>query len=224
MNIYLDIETIPSQSPGLRADFAAQVQAPGQYKKADSIAEWLLNNRDIEADAMLAKTSLDGAFGHILCVGAAIDDGAPVVFCNTSHASNAAVGENLTLAEFNAWLQEACGPTSRPLFIGHNLVEFDLRFLFHRSIVCSVKPCVYIPFEKRPWDEGVYDTMTKWAGIKNRVSLDKIAKALGLLGKNGIDGSMVWPMVQAGKIKEVCDYCADDVVLTRNVYKRMTFQ
>ena len=38
-----------------------------------------------------------------------------------------------------------------------------------------------------------------------------------------MDGSKVWPMVQAGQIAEVADYCAGDVERTRAMFKRMTF-
>lgn len=41
MNIYFDLETIPGQAPGLLEEFAKKVTAPAQYKKPESIAEWL---------------------------------------------------------------------------------------------------------------------------------------------------------------------------------------
>jgi len=224
MNVYLDIETIPTQRDDLRAEFAAAVKPPANYKKPDTIAEWMHDNRDIEVAEAIAKTSFDGAYGHILCIGVAFDDQAPEVFCSATSAADAPSSEPLMLRAFIDWFKAKVDQYDRPLFIGHNLIEFDLRFLFQRSIVCGIAPSAYIPFDKRPWDDGVYDTMVKWAGTKNRVGLDKLAKALGLQGKGGIDGSMVWPMVQEGRIKEVCDYCAADVALTREVYKRMTFQ
>ena len=46
MNIYLDIETIPSQDPALLAKFRGEVTAPATYKKPESIAEWLAENAD----------------------------------------------------------------------------------------------------------------------------------------------------------------------------------
>lgn len=36
---YFDIETIPAQDPSVRAELAAAVTAPSQYKKPESIAE-----------------------------------------------------------------------------------------------------------------------------------------------------------------------------------------
>ena len=57
----------------------------------------------------------------------------------------------------------------------------------------------------------------------NRISLDKLCKALGLPGKGEIDGSKVWDYVRDGRIAEVADYCADDVRKVWAVYQRMTF-
>ncbi|WP_284692740.1 3'-5' exonuclease, partial [Escherichia coli] len=39
-----------------------------------------------------------------------------------------------------------------PVFIGHNIAEFDLKFLFQRAVVLGVKPPKVIPFGARPWD------------------------------------------------------------------------
>jgi len=224
VNIYLDIETIPTQRADLRAEFAAAVKPPGNYKKPESIAEWMRDNAEAETEAMVAKTALDGTYGHIFCIGVAIDDAAPEVFCHATGAGDAPALERKTLTELHALLSdETFKRAGLPLFVGHNLVEFDLRFLLQRAIVCAV-PFHTLPFNKRPWDEGVYDTMVKWAGPRGHISLDRLSKALGFPGKGEIDGSMVWPLVQEGRIQEVRDYCARDVELTRQVYKRMTFQ
>jgi predicted PolB exonuclease-like 3'-5' exonuclease len=65
---------------------------------------------------------------------------------------------------------------------------------------------------------------TKWS-MQGRVSLHALAKALGLpSSKDGdIEGKDVAKAYVQGKIKEICEYCAKDVELTRKIYKRMTF-
>ena len=40
MKIYLDIETIPGQSPELKTEIAATIKPPGSMKKAETIARW----------------------------------------------------------------------------------------------------------------------------------------------------------------------------------------
>lgn len=222
MLITLDIETCPSQSEELRAEFLANVKAPAQYKKPESIAEWLRENAEAEADAAWRKTSFDGAYGHVCVVGLALDDETPVAIYNDDwHAHEADV-----LRHVFDWIDSACmaQPNVRPMFVGHNLVEFDLRFIFQRAVVLGVKPSRFIPFSAKPWDDSVFDTMARWAGVKDRVKLDKLAKAFGLQGKGDIDGSQVWDYVRDGRISEIAEYCKHDVELARAIYKRMTFQ
>jgi predicted PolB exonuclease-like 3'-5' exonuclease len=171
------------------------------------------------------KTSFDGGLGHIAVIGVAIDNEPPIAFFVDStepHKHEAKV-----LSDFFAFLAERYDPSRqiRPRFIGHNIVNFDLRFMFQRAVVLGIKPPPFIPFNVKPWDDTIYDTMTAWAGFKGSVKLDTLAKALGLPGKQGVDGSQVWSMVAAGRIKEVADYCANtDVAQTRDVYRRLTFQ
>lgn len=221
MLITLDIETCPSQSPELKAEFLANVKAPAQYKKPESIAEWLKENAEAEAEVAWRRTSFDGAYGHVCVIGLAVDDNEPVALYDADwHANEADV-----LRQFFSAIDAACAaqPNVRPIFVGHNLVEFDLRFLFQRAVVLGVKPSRHIPFTAKPWDDSVFDTMTRWSGLKDRVKLDKLAKACGLEGKGDIDGSMVWDYVRDGRIAEIAEYCRHDVALARAIYRRMTF-
>ncbi len=221
MLITLDLETCPAQNPAVREDIRATIKAPAQYKKKESIEEWLKENAEAETEAAWRKTSFDGAHGHICVVGLAFDDEpAQAIYSDAWHADEAQVLQDL-FARLNARIEQR--PNVRPRFVGHNLVEFDLRFLFQRCVVLGVKPSPYIPFAAKPWDDGVYDTMLRW-GARAGGSLDKITKALGLGGKGDIDGSKVWDYVRDGRITEVADYCKSDVELTRSLYKRMTFQ
>lgn len=221
MLITLDIETCPSQSEELRAEFLANVKTPAQYKKPESIAEWLKENAEAEADAAWRKTSFDGAYGHVCVIGVAFDDEPPIALYDTDWVG----GEAGILRNLFSLVDEACTeqPNVRPVFVGHNLVEFDLRFIFQRAVVLGVKPSSFIPFSAKPWDGSVYDTMVRWGATRGG-SLDKIAKALGLGGKGDIDGSMVWDYVRDGRIAEIAEYCRRDVALARAIYKRMTFQ
>lgn len=119
--------------------------------------------------------------------------------------------------------------TVKPVFVGHNVIDFDLRFMFQRSVMLGVRPPACIPFDAKPWDGSVFDTMTAWAGARNRVTMDKLCKVFGIEAKGSeiedeIDGSKVWDFVKDGRISDVAKYCAGDVARTRSIYKRLTFQ
>lgn len=220
MNIFIDIETCPAQNPQVRIDIAASIEPPGNISKAETIAAWHADKKPLAVEEAWRKTSFDGATGHICVIGFAVDDDeSQSIFMDDWLGY-----ERNTLLKIYDEIDRVCTdqPNSRPTFIGHNLIEFDFRFMFQRSVVLCVKPSRFIPFNCKPWDDGVYDTMQRW-GARAGGSLDRITKALGLAGKGDIDGSMVWDYVKSGRIAEIAEYCKGDVDLTRALYKRMTF-
>lgn len=232
--ITLDIETIPAQDPKVLADIAAKVTAPAQYKKPESISEWIKENAESVAEQDWRKTSFDGALGHICAIGYAIDDGEPVTIYRDAYGDPGA--ERAILADFFEAVSIAGGRDlsggtrshAAPVFVGHNLIDFDLRFIFQRAVMLGIRPPACIPFDAKPWDKTVFDTMTAWAGARGRVSMDKLCNAFGIDGKGSeiedeIDGSKVWDFVKAGRIADVAKYCAGDVVRTRQIYKRLNF-
>jgi hypothetical protein len=108
-----------------------------------------------------------------------------------------------------------------PVIVAHH-AGFDVRFLWQRAIALGVTPPAWWPIDARPWDQDrIADTMTMWAGVGNRIGLDRLCRALSLPGKSDVDGSMVWYFVQAGRIDEVVSYCGDDVRRLRSVHRRL---
>jgi predicted PolB exonuclease-like 3'-5' exonuclease len=236
MNIYLDIETIPAQDPEaikmLRKEADEEkrlIKAPSNYKDVAKIEEYIAAKKieiDTAFDERYRKTSFDGALGQVVCVSYAIDDNEPVVIYSSEWKDS----ENFILTNLYLDLQKAYNPNSqvRPVFIGHNIISFDLRFLLQRSIIVGVKPPMFIPFKAKPWDDVVFDTMTAWAGVGNRVSMAKLCEVFKIDAKGSevdgdIDGSKVWDYVQAGRIDDVATYCMHDVIRTRQIYKRINF-
>jgi hypothetical protein len=107
--------------------------------------------------------------------------------------------------------------------VGHNILGFDLPFIFQRCLVnnINVRPLIDLSeFRVR----GVFDTMHHWwLGSKRFVSLDDIAWALGIESSKTAEaeGSKVFEMYQADKLAEIREYNLNDVRLTRKVYERM---
>lgn len=214
MIITLDIETIPSQSAEYRAKIAAEIKPPATMKKAETIAEWEKNEKENAINEAVAKTSFDGGRGSIVCLGYAINDGE--IYTLTGD-------EKGILQNFYSHLTSEHQIRDDMVFVGHNINAFDFRFMFQRSIVNEVNPPNFIPFNAKSWDERIFDTMTYWAGFGNRVSLDNLCDILGVKSDNTHTGADVYPMYKEGRIEEIARYCADDVRITREVYKRLTF-
>ncbi|PWT88292.1 MAG: hypothetical protein C5B55_13395 [Blastocatellia bacterium] len=108
--------------------------------------------------------------------------------------------------------------------VGHNIIAFDLPFIFQRCLVhcVPVRPFINLT-EYNP--RGVFDTMRGWwLGDKaRRVSLDDIAWALGIESSKTeeVEGSKVFDLYQAGKLEKIREYNLNDVRVTRKVYERM---
>lgn len=226
MNIYLDIETVPSQDPDVKADLWASITPPGNYSKPESIAKWEAECKPPLVEEAWLKTAMDGALGQIVCASVAFDDNPTRIF----YAENWMDVEGMILGQMFDAISSGYDPSRhrRPTFIGHNLIGFDLRFIYQRAVVHGIRPPLIIPFDAKPWDEKVFDTMIKWSGVGKSVSLDKLCRTFNLPKKGteigqDIDGSKVWEFVKAGKISDVAHYCAADVERVRKLHKRMTF-
>lgn len=222
VEITIDIESVPCQWPGILDEYRAAVQAPATNKKPESIAAWLEEHREAEAEAAWLKTSFDGGMGQICVIGWAIDD-EPAEALQVADLTPDAEAE--LLRYWFDQLRQAYSGThhQRPIIIGHNHVSFDLPFIWQRAIVHGIKPPMWLPRDPKPWSESVFDTMTQWAGVKSRISMDRLCRVLGIPGKDGMTGADVWPAVKAGRIDEVAAYCKKDVERTRAIHKRLTF-
>lgn len=234
--IFLDIETIPGQDEFVKEELLAEaeaakaaVKAPSNYKDPDAIEKYLTTKYkeiDDEVEDKWRKTSFDGGLGQIACISVAFGDEPPLNLYHedwrTQEASVLKGFYELVIAK----VSEQHG--RRPLFVGHNVAEFDLRFMYQRSIMLGIKPPTVMPYNVKPWDDAIFDTMTAWSGFKKTVKLDKLCRIFGIAQKGAeigeeIDGSQVWDYVQRGEIAKVALYCGGDVERCRGVYKRLTF-
>lgn len=107
--------------------------------------------------------------------------------------------------------------------VGHNIINFDLPFIFQRCLVhsLSVQPFVNLAeYNVR----GVFDTMRQWwLGDRRTVSLDDLAWALGIESSKtaDVEGSKVYDLYQSGKLAQIREYNLNDVRVTRKIYERM---
>jgi DNA polymerase elongation subunit (family B) len=195
----------------------AGIKPPGNISKPESIEKWFAENAETATNEAVAKTSFDPAAGHIACIAWAIDDRPARSLSVTSVDQEAEI-----LSAFFDEINESCG-MNMARWIGHYITGFDLRFIINRAIILGVKlpPSVILPRDPKSWSDQVFDTMVAWAGARGTISQDKLAKALGMAGKGGFDGSMVAEAWANGEYKKIADYCMDeDVETVRAMYKR----
>ena len=225
---YLDIETIPCQTPGYFEKCLASIKAPGNYSKPDTINKWMEENKFIEADKLHRKTSFDGALGEIISIAWAIDDN-PV---DVIYRDNLLIDDEKKLLvdffdEISKLTDDHGQRTTISTWIGHYLTGFDLRFLWQRCVINGIKPSVIIPYDAKPWDPRVFDTKLEWTGASSSYSgigkLGDMSQAFGFKGKGDLDGSKVYDYWIAGCIEEIAEYNKEDVEMCRRLYKKMNF-
>ena len=209
--VYLDIETIPCQSPDYLAELQKGIRPPGNIKKPESIAAWLAENRETAAVEALAKTSFDGGRGHVCTIAWAKNDG-PVFVAHAETVDD----ERAVLQSFFS----ALDAYHAEILVGHNVAGFDLPFLRKRAIVLGLEIPHGLPRDPKPWDKSINDTMSMWAGGRDFISMDALCGILGIPGKDGFDGSMVAQAWADGKHSTIAEYCEDDVWRTREIHKR----
>lgn len=211
-NVFLDIETLPSQSAEYRAKVRAGIKPPASYKKSESIAQWMADNAEAETDAAVAKTSFDPAAGHICSIAWAVGDE------DVKYADARKIEDERALLDtffFNLPQTGMCR------FVGHYISGFDLRFIMCRAIVLGVKVPPLWPKDPKPWDQAVFDTMTAWAGAKGTISLDRLCEALGIEGPKGeLDGSQIAQAWSEGRFDEIAAYNRKDVEAVREVFRK----
>lgn len=161
-------------------------------------------------DEYFRNTSFQGEFGRIFCIGYAV---------NNQPAECLSGDEGKMLEDFWQIAQDAS------LFIGHNILDFDFRFIYKRSVILGVKPSLDLSFA-RYRNSPIFDTMKEWDKWSNHaVSLHQLSIVLGVGSpkEEGIDGSKVYDHFLAGKTDKIIEYCKRDVEATRKVYQKICF-
>lgn len=222
MRFIIDIETIPCQLAWVKDEIAENIKAPASYKKPESIEKWLDENRDKEADKKLRDTALDGAVGHVICIGLKGPDG------EKSFYSESAMEEKPMLEHFFQYLEEQAarkdGGWGQPYFVGHNIRNFDLKFLWQRAKILNINTEIRLPWDGRHGND-FYDTMLAWTGAYAKsysgAGLGRLCKLFGIEVKSGMDGSQVYDAWLEGRHKEIRDYCREDVNATETLFNRL---
>ena len=137
-----------------------------------------------------------------------------VLVCHALNASHHVAGTHAGVPRSEGWWDNLVGPgkpldTNRFFVIGVNNPG---------SCFGSTGPTHVNPATGQPYGADFpVVTVEDWVDAQAR-----LCDALGIESDNEIDGSMVCDMVMAGRLQEVADYCADDVRITRECWRRMT--
>lgn len=211
----LDLETCPLESDEVRAEIADSIKPSAAMSKPETIAAWERDRKPALVEEAFARGGLSATTGRIACIG---------IVHGTSEKTWCGDDE----AELLHLCYEYLGMLGEPVtYVGQNLVGFDLPFLRQRSIIHRRKPPLSLrkAMAAKPWEEQVVaDTMLLWSHDRDkRISLDKLCRLLGIPSPkaDGMDGSQVWPLWQAGERQRIADYCLADCRAALACYQRI---
>lgn len=209
VKIALDIETVKISKEKWAAMRGIDLTGIGEDVSID------VENSSIEKEYQ--KSVFDGTYSRIICIGM-------IVFDDDLNPMEALAwyGDNEAEILRRFW-QRIAGEGLKQI-ITYNGLGFDIPFIKKRSIIHRVKPTVEINLA-RFRTEPIYDVMAIWANWETRgyTRLDTLARVLGVETKSG-SGAQVAEMWDAGRRKEVAEYCLQDTYVTYACYCRMTYR
>jgi DNA polymerase elongation subunit (family B) len=215
MKLVLDIETVPCAEEARR--YLPEIEPPASISSdPHRLERWHADEKPELRENQYRRTSLDASFGRVFCIGMmsldASDDPAELVAIFGDD-------ERTLLGEF--WRK--VGAWKSPYLVTHNGLQFDLPFLWRRSVINRVKPTMEFRLSRFRTD-AVFDTMAVWSNWESRSGI-KLETLAGLLevGAKSMSGAGVFDLWKLGHYTEIAEYCANDVYLTYACYCRMTF-
>lgn len=117
----------------------------------------------------------------------------------------------------------------KPRLVTYNGRGFDIPVLRYRALKHGVSAPWFAKGDSRwesygsrysvEWHCDLMDALADFGAVKAS-RLEETCRMLGVPGKLGVDGSMVKDMVDAGRLKDVRDYCELDVLSTFLVFLR----
>lgn len=173
----------------------------------------------------LDKTAVDTFLAEILCIVVAIDEGPPIkLFVASDRGHGTAEAELLT--KFAEIVEHHASQDT--VWVGHNIEGFDLPVLLNRMRRHRIQLPAVMPFPiGKGWRGRVYDTMQRAPG-RMFVSMDSLCEAYDVELRpvmwqgEPMHGGRVGACYDAAEIGILLDYCAEDVLATRDLYNVMT--
>lgn len=215
--LYIDLECVTRDDA--RERLVAGVRPSKAITKAETLEKWEATERPAAEDKAFRDGALSALYGEIVCIGFAIGDEAIVTLQRTP---NGECGEHELLSAFmdtvdtrnDAWQ-----------FIGHNIHNFDLKYIWQRARLLGVGVPSWWPTPSTPeWKcDNVFDTMLRWSGNRsgNYVSLKDLCWAFGIQCTDEIDGSQVHDAYRNGEIDKIVEHCRSDVAAVRELHRRL---
>lgn len=214
---FIDIETLPPNEE-YRSKIGPEI-----------IRQLCPRGMNLCADEQFRLLALHAEYGRVLAVGVIIEQDQHVACCGVLGRDRSTGRFHLDEARTlrSLWKLLRGFDVRHDLVVGHNVMDFDLPFLYKRSRINRVHPGVHLSFARYK-SSPIFDTMrewTHWNPHAAHISLSHLADILkiGMNKLDGIDGGRVYDEFMMGNHELIARYCLQDVKMARAVYYRMVF-
>jgi hypothetical protein len=222
--LFIDVETLPPPEearPSLDPALVSKLENRCRVPQPEAVAGC--------TEEQFRRLALHAEYGRVLCVGMIVEQDGEVVCQGVLGRERQSLrfhlDERRTLRGF--WNQLRGFDERRDLVVGHNVYEFDLPFLYKRSVIRRVRPTVRLSFA-RYRSRPIFDTMKEWElwAWRPGIKLEELAEVLqlGMTKTDGMDGGCIYDRFREGRHREIADYCMRDVEITREIYYRLIFE
>ena len=219
--IVFDIETAPlpeEQIASMIPPFDEAEVKVGNIKDPALIAEKIAKAKEKHISDFIDKAALSAVSGRVVAIGYKFDRGHEI------HASAEPEGEAGILAHFWKVYVDCVTGHGQTIMIGHNIFDFDLPFIIHRSwaLGIAIPPGVFSIRGRYPnWSDAFQDTRVLFMlGKKEgKSSLDTLSRFFGFEGKDETGKNFhLWLKEDPEKAK---DYLLKDLELTEAIARKM---
>ncbi len=215
--LFIDIETASGKASF--EELSEGMQREWQHKATQ---KWREEAGDDAGTIYYDKAAILAEFGRIVCItiGWLHDEAEPLQLHLKSFYGE---DEKALLDSFCHALGSFADKRGEPVFVGHNIREFDIPFIGRRMIVqgMSLPKCLKLQ-GKKPWEILHQDTLHLWqfGDIKAYIRLSLLCELLGIsTPKDDISGADVTRVFWEEKnLTRIAHYCEKDVLATAKVY------
>ncbi|HEV7893624.1 MAG TPA: hypothetical protein VGP08_23620 [Pyrinomonadaceae bacterium] len=228
--IFLDVESVPPPEEwrsAIKPEVVRKLCRKGISQSGTGEAE--VGEVCACTDEQFRLLALHAEYGRVLAIGVIVEEDWQVVHRGLLGRERPSgrfhLDERRTLRAF--WKLLRPFNPGCDLVIGHNVLDFDLPFLYKRSRINRVHPSILFSFA-RYRSAPIFDTMREWSFWNPHgplMSLEQLADILGvgLAKTEGMNGGRVYDEFLAGNHDLVATYCLRDVEMARAIYYRMVF-
>jgi hypothetical protein len=184
-------------------------------------------NKKQDVDIDLEK-AISWTLGKIICISTARAADNPVedpTLREVSIKSFVGADERRILSDFWHYLSGATPFARETQFVGFNSLSFDFPFIRGRSAILGIKPTIELPLRRYDPDHH-YDVrmiLTNW-GDRGLGNLSYWGEAFGIRYDPAVCVSEeVGAKFLAGDFEAIRLHCEEDVRITWELYKKLTF-